>query len=429
MTPLLVQVVRLAKSILLQPVGSPKTMFAKFFAGKHDPFIFPGGTCLTWWYSADRIHALDTVVALVIKDFPNFRDCDPETVSEVVTKTLQEVCVNPAIFNVDAVFLARSQTLFDCCSVPVPTFSQAIIDAIEANLRVLICRLCTLYAVPRFMVKSFLLDEDSIHIIAKADGTAWQRLVDRKYEFQGWSPERPVFGAREDKLFSPQFNFECVFVAEEYGTQKGTCFNSILKFRRLTAVLFAVASSGALYPYRRSTAPSSKFCMQFPHSSDCAATISRIDCEALVPSYGMNVPIGPDEAMVTQNWYRTCARCSPGDQRRLEKGAHFLNRAMNSDDIESYVNYFVTLDALFGQRGAVETSILAGIKSLGIDPKFTEKTPWLFDLRNEIVHGGSRYVAEWPKYARYSQHFRTRPLEDIRALAQFAVLHAPRAFA
>ncbi len=133
--------------------------------------------------------------------------------------------------------------------------------------------------------------------------------------------------------------------------------------------------------------------------------------------------------MVIQNWYDTCDRCSDGDQRRLEKGARFLNRAMNSDDIESYVNYFVTLDALFGQRGAVETSILAGIKSLGIDPKFTEKTPWLFDLRNEIVHGGSRYIAEWPKYARYSQHFRTKPLEDIRALAQFAVLHAPRAFA
>ena len=169
--------------------------------------------------------------------------------------------------------------------------------------------------------------------------------------------------------------------------------------------------------------------MQFPHNSDAAGTISRNDCEALVPFYGDNVPMGSDEALVTENWYSTCARCNPDDQRRLEKGAHFLNRAMNSHDIESYLNYFVTLDALFGKRGAVETSIVAGVKSLGIDSKFSEKTPWLFDLRNEIVHGGSRYVAEWPKYARYSQHFRTKPLEDIRALAQFAVLYAPRVLA
>jgi len=99
---------------------------------------------------------------------------------------------------------------------------------------------------------------------------------------------------------------------------------------------------------------------------------------------------------------------------------------MNSDDIEAYINYFVTLDALFGERGAVESSILAGVKSLGVDPKLEEKTSWLFDLRNELVHGGSRYIAEWPSYARYTQHFRTKPFADIRALAQLAVLKAPR---
>ena len=429
MTPLQGQVVRLTKSIRLQPLHSPTSGFAQFFAGKHDPFTFSGGICLTWWFSADKVHALDAVVALVIKELPKFHDCDPETVSEVVTKTLQEVCFDGAIFKVDAVFAAQSQTLFDCCAVPVPQFSQAIIDAIDANLRPLIYRLCTLYAIPSFKVKSFLLEEESIHIIAKADRAAWQLIVDKGYEFQGWSPERPVFGTREDKLFSPQFNFECVLVAEEYGTQKGTCFSSILKFRRLIAVLVAVASTRALYPYLQSTDSPPNFCMQFPHNSDAAGTISRNDCEALVPFYGDNVPIGSDEALVTENWYSTCARCNPDDQRRLEKGAHFLNRAMNSHDIESYLNYFVTLDALFGKRGAVETSIVAGVKSLGIDSKFSEKTPWLFDLRNEMVHGGSRYVAEWPKYARYSQYFRTKPLEDIRALAQFAVLYAPRVLA
>jgi hypothetical protein len=101
---------------------------------------------------------------------------------------------------------------------------------------------------------------------------------------------------------------------------------------------------------------------------------------------------------------------------------------MNSDDIEAYVNYFVTLDALFGERGSVESSILAGVKSLGADPKFEEKASWLFDLRNELVHGGSRYITEWPKYDRYVQHFRTKPFSDIRTLAQIAVLNGSMSF-
>jgi hypothetical protein len=102
---------------------------------------------------------------------------------------------------------------------------------------------------------------------------------------------------------------------------------------------------------------------------------------------------------------------------------------MNSDDIEAYINYFVTLDALFGERGSVETSILAGVRALDINPAYIEKASWLFDLRNEIVHGGSRYITEWPKYTRYTQHFRSKPMADVQSLAQLAVLQAPYMFA
>jgi hypothetical protein len=102
---------------------------------------------------------------------------------------------------------------------------------------------------------------------------------------------------------------------------------------------------------------------------------------------------------------------------------------MNSDDIEAYINYFVTLDALFGERGSVEASILAGVRTLDVNAAYIEKASWLFDLRNEIVHGGSRYVTEWPKYTRYTQHFRSEPMADVRCLAQLAVLRAPCVFA
>jgi hypothetical protein len=362
---------------------------------------------------------------LLIRESYEFRDCDPESVADVITTTLQEICVDEKIFEVDSVFLALKETLFECHKKSVTEFSELVLNSIQDNLRLIICRRCTLYAVPRFIVSSQHLENDSFHVIAKSDRRAWQALVDKGYEFDGWSPERPFLGVNDDRTFTPPDSFRCVVVAEEHGTQKGARFNSILRFRKILTLLFCIASERSAYPIHKAIARPFSYFVQFPHSSALNGNITRSDCEGLIPFYASDIHFGPSEAGVMIEWYKAYATCDASSQQRIEKGAHFLSRATNSDDIEAYINYFVTLDALFGQRGTVEASILAGVKSLGVGPKFAEKASWLFDLRNELVHGGSRYINEWPKYARYTQHFRTKPFEDIRALAQLAVLRAP----
>ena len=426
MKPLLGQIVRLTKSIQLRPIGQHNRLSAQFIAGKEAPLGLLGRAGLTWLYSDDTFHAIESVTTLLIQETQAFRDCDPESVSDVVTKTLQEICVDGKVFNVDSVFFARNDTLFECHKNSVVEFAESVLKSIDANLRLLLCKRCTLYTVPRFLVSSFLLENESLHLIGKTDRIAWQTLVDKGYEFDGWTPERPVLGLRDDRAFAPPANFDCILAAEEYGTQKGARFSSILRFRKALTVLFCIASERAEYPFHKAMAPPLEFCIQFPHSSGSSVQITRSDCGALIPYFTSDITIGPIEATAALRWYEACALCNEASQQRIEKGAHFLNRAMNSDDIEAYVNYFVTLDALFGHRGAVESSILAGVRSLGADPKFEEKASWLFDLRNELVHGGSRYITEWPKYARYTQHFLTKPFADIRALAQLAVLNAPR---
>ena len=98
---------------------------------------------------------------------------------------------------------------------------------------------------------------------------------------------------------------------------------------------------------------------------------------------------------------------------------------MNADDIEAYINNFVALDALFGERGSVEASIEAGILSLALGADLEQRVSCLFDLRNELVHGGSRYISEWPKYQSYVRHFKSQPLADVAKLARSAILAAP----
>ena len=127
-----------------------------------------------------------------------------------------------------------------------------------------------------------------------------------------------------------------------------------------------------------------------------------------------------------QKWYVDLEGL-PADRRaKVEKACYFINRGMVTRGLDSYVNYFVSLDALFGVEREVGGSIERGVKSLPIAESLKEKVSWLYQLRNELVHGGSRYCAEWQKYEQYCSHFRTRPEDDIKRVACSSVLCSTR---
>jgi hypothetical protein len=423
------QIIRLTRSILLRPEDPSRRPSAQFIAGKRSPFGLTGGIGVSWWYADDTFHALDALATLLIESSSEFMDCDIESVSNVVSKTLQELCLEKRLFDGDAVFLGRHDTLFACRAAPPAQFADSILQEITARLRSCIGRRCTIYAVPRFKVPSFVVAGRSIRLISRNDEDAWQKLIDEGYQFDGWSPLCPKLGQREDRTFSPPGDFECVLVAEENGTQRGARFNSILKFRKLAALLFASACERSPQKIHKAAARPFEFCVQFPHKSITDANVTRSDCDPVIPYFASDVCLLSEDIASISKWYERLDRCGDEHQGRIEKAAHFVNRGMNSDDIESYINYFVALDALFGQRGSVEASILEGVQALNLDVSLTKKVPWLFDLRNEIVHGGSRYISEWPKYRRYTQHFRSKPIDDVRNLAQMAMLRGPGLYA
>jgi len=425
MSPILGQIIRLTRTIHLHSVDGSIRPSAQFLAGKRPHFGLTGGFGLSWWYTSDTFLAFDAVTNLIIRNASEFRDCDPETISETIKETLHEVCVDKSIFDVDAVVFAQQKTLFECRSVNAEWFSTILLRTIEDNLRTRIGRRCTIYVVPRLQVASFNLCEVSVRLIEKNDGAAWSALIKSGYQFDGWTPQNPTIGLKVDSTFSPQGKFESLLVGEEYGTQKGAQASSVLKFRMLIAVLAAIASEQSGFTFHKAMARPFEFCVQFPHESCSDKRIFRSDCRPIIPFFVSDIHLGTDEIEALRTWYAKYMRCSQITKDRLEKSAHFINRGMNTDDIESYINYFVALDALFGERHSVETSILAGIVSLGLDAIYVEKARWLFDLRSELVHGGSRQFVEWPKYGRYVRHFRTRPLRDVQVLSQMVLTRAP----
>jgi hypothetical protein len=419
------QIITLTKAIRLRPTEPGEHAWTQFMAGKKSASGFAGSIGLAWWADEDIQAALEVVATLLITGRPEFKDCDLATVSDVVLNTLQELCLDNTIFAADDVFAMRQNTLFDCHRAGVMEFATALHVAMEASLRRRIGKHCTIYVLPRFITHSFSLDNESLHVISKDDPTAWEELVRKGYVFDGWSPSQPKQKGRDDLVFTPQVRVDCVLAAEDHGTQKGVHFNSIKRFRQLVALLYAVVSDRSKYPIHKSVADPPEFCIQFTHRDSSERLLIRQDCRPLVPVYVEDVAVETRDQARVAEWYSAVASASAEVRSRAEKGAHFFNRGMNCDDIEAFINFFISLDAIFGERGSVEASILTGVSELGLDSKDCERTRWLFELRSELVHGGSRYLAEWPKYVRYRNHFRSDPATDVQRIACTAVLRAP----
>lgn len=422
-------IIALTKSIwLVQPLSEHGYM-AQFIVGKKQSFAFSGGFGISWWYTKSSFKSVESIASMLVESRDEFADCDLDSVEDVVRNTLTEICVDDRIFAADNVCFAKRQTLFECRSAATTAeFGSLILHEIIKNLNNQLTNRCTVYVAPRISGPSFDIATAGISVISRTDANAWEGILRKRYQTNGWNPATGNYAHDKSTVFS-MLAYNYVFVCEEHGTQKGTTFASGLKLRRFFSVIFAVVSARSVAALIKSSAVPYRMCLQFPGPGGQDALITTSEIGLLIPYYVNDQVLTSDNVSEIQAWFDAVDKTSRESASRIEKGAHFINKAMNSDDIESYVNYFVALDALFGERGSVEASILAGVKSLGLGQSMEEKTPWLFELRNELVHGGSRYIKEWPKHHRYYRHFDSKPDQDIEKLAFAALLKAPNVFA
>lgn len=423
---LLAQLARLLKSILLIEVPGAIHPPAQFGAGKRTPLTVFSRPGMSWWYCDQTFLAKSALASLLKESDLSFKDCDIESVERTIMETLQEICLDEALFDGDDVFFRQKPNLFEChrSELALNDFAARIVDAIKDNLRTIIGRRCTLYPLPRYMGPSFRVPGLGLWAVSRTDLTTWEVFEKQDYLLDGWSPSNPVMKTPGDRALDGA-GAHYFLISEEVGTQQGAKFASAVKLRTLIALMFSVVVSRQGRGFWKSAAPASTVCVQFPHrsSTDLQTTLSELG--ALSPHYVSDLKFDSEAINVLLAWYRKREACTPEFGQRLDKAAYFINRGMNADDIESYINNFVALDALFGEQGSVEASIKAGVLSLALGADLENRVSWLFDLRNELVHGGSRYIAEWPEYQRYVRHFKSQPLADVAKLAQSAILAAP----
>lgn len=418
---LLSQIIALTKSIWLTEHTQVKSYVNKFIGGKSK--IDSIG--ISWWYTEKAFKISENIASMFIESNLELAICDLDTAEKSINKTLQSIFFDEQLFTIRSDTFTINQTLYDCKSqIETESFGKIILENIYLNIKNQLSKWSTVYVAPRLSGETFFISEENLWVINRKDTGAWKNIVDKGYLTNEWSPETGNFFKGERTCFS-SFPYDYIYLTEEFGTQKGSNFISQLKLRKLFAIVFSVIFRNKPHPLSKCEAEPNSNCIQFPFSNQNQLTISINSIGVLLPYYLNGYKLSREEILLVQTWYHATVGLSKEKLNRIDKCAFFINRAMNSNDIESYINYFIALDALFGVIRKVEASILNGIKSMNIDPVWEQKTRRLFKLRSELVHGGSRNLKEWNGYYEYYKHFDSLPEKDMEKIAFTALYNAP----
>lgn len=415
---LLGQIIRLLRTIHLQePVDEKGHKFQ--FAGKIPGLGALGlGPTVTLWKTLRSFQAIESIARMIRSCHPEAVDCDTETIEDLIPRTIQGLIFDESIFKSEYILTASQKSLADCrADKDINELSSKIHGHLMSRVRASINQWCTVLGVPRAMSESFDIPQVGISLISRMDERKWEEVVSSHYETGEWSH---VLGCAPNSGGPQLFGFECrsLVIHQANGTQQGSKFSSRLEFAKFFALLYATITISEDTNLHRAMAEPYRWCIQFPsrNSRGIRITQSQLD-EAVFPFFCEEFKLSNDAIASIQRWYVALDNLPTERKARVEKACHFVNRGIITQGLDSYVSFFISLDALFGVAGDVEGSIQRGVETMPIDTSLKERVSWLYELRSELVHGGSRFCAEWRDYDRYYLHFRTKPEEDVKRIA------------
>ena len=419
------QIIKLAKSIALQEPIDKKGFKLEFIARIPRLELTGIGPTVTLWKTEGSFQAIKNIARMIRSCHPETADCDTKTIEDLTMKTIEDLILDENVFQAGCILASSQRTLADCrVDQDISEFSNKIYIQLMAQVRTSINHWCNVIGVPRVICDSFDIPQAQITLISRMDTSKWEEVVSTKYKTSKWSH---MLGCFPDSGGVQLFGFECrsLVIHQAHGSQQGTKFSSRLEFARFFALLYATLTVEEDKRLLRARAEPYRWCIQFPSrsSSGLGATQSELD-EAVFPFFCEDFKLNHYAVESMQNWYLALAGLADARRVRVQKACHFVNRGMMTHGLDSYVKFFISLDALYGEAGGVEDSIQRGIEFLPIDTSLKKRISWLYDLRNELVHGGSRFCAEWRDYDRYYLHFRTKPEEDIKRISCIALLYS-----
>ncbi len=385
--------------------------------GRDDVATITTGGSMQLWHTRGGLRRIRNLAQMLILEDPDFGHLDLESLEKLIQKIVWDLSDSHEMFSVMSAARGEARTLFDARKVrDEHDFSFGVWFILKSEILRRVTDWLVLYPLPSTESRTFSPDNSTLTILETEDTSSWSELSSRFPTASSWNPRR-------DNVKRDYFNSE-----KQYGAWAVTIASGLVdsaarvaerRFRELIAVIISMSQSKSPHPFIKTIGEASRYCILFPADPKRTA----IGCMhqpvgPLIPWPGNKIKISSELVADISGWYARAGRLDEHMRRRLSNAAAFMNLGIQQRGIPQFILYFMTLDALFGERNRVEEAIQDGVaRSVTVDPFTREKVKLLFDLRSELVHGGIHRIEEWKSLNHYWNHLRSEPIHDIGKLA------------
>lgn len=420
------KIIALTKEIHLTEPPNGKGSLHQFRGGdgKTKGIFRISGIYLNWWFTDSSRRIIEELVEMATEVIPDLRAGSRDSLGKVIVDTLKDNALNRDLFVSNKMFLGNAKTMFEARAVlNVQDFADLLWNKILQELSSSISKWLVIFPLIRVKSTSVDIGYDGISLLSPDDKNRWSQLS-AKYKINlDW--DLKIGGTEKANLnyFIRGLPFMWLSCEVAAGTFESAKEKASRRMRSLTSVLLSVLYQRDKWVLTKSSMVSPSDCIQFPAQDSTeqgTEIISHVG--ELLPPLSKDMNLSEGDINNVKDWYDRF-QSSPNEiQKRCVAASQFLNYGAVAGELERFIHFFISLDALFGVRGHVEKTITHGLKQLyQSEPEWEYRASRLFDLRSTLVHGGCASIDEWDGLERYRRHTDSHPLKDVTDAAMKAL--------
>lgn len=423
-------IIALTKSIYLREPADGSGYLSQFRGGDGTPLnpFRVSGIYLNWWFTERSRKLAEEIAEMAMRLDPNLQDGNRKSLANTVEEVLQDNALNSNLFEFRKSFGGAVNTLFEAKALTeVNQFAERLWDKIYSTLSSSISKWLVIYPLIKIKSSSVDIGFDGLHLVAPDDRVRWQQLSSQYRIQSDWDPA--IGGSAKANFKNSIKNSPMTWLACEVaaGTEESARDLVRRRMRTFISVLFSVLYQSDRAVLNHSMARPHTYSVQFPSQG------SATPFTEMIAPIGRIFPPILSEFELTEHvidgvkdWYARFQASEESVKQRCTAASQFLNRAIAASDLESFLYFYITLDALFGERHKVEKTISHGLKQVfPTDPLWEYRADRLFDLRSTLVHGGCTTIGEWDEIDSYRNHVNSDPESDVAKAALTTFLLFP----
>lgn len=385
-----------------------------------------GSRQFTWWLTHQAIAETRGLAEMIRAVEPEFAEASVAALQLEIDRVLKAYFLDRDLFNLRNLRIERS-TLFDAAVGNVREVATKLWERILAAVKQLQPSWLVLYPLRGVVSHSHDIGFAGLSVMAPTDVDVWKEYASRyprttSFNPAEGSPEKfsapTVWG-----IESPTSKVDRPFtwlICQVKGTESGVTRIAANRMKTFLALLFARwHPTSADFFVIKSDLGEHRCSLQFaPAGNRNENAISCGSIGRLMPSLPIDFAISNQTIIQIRRWYAAYNSANEEKQHRAITASHYVHHAIMADGIERFIHYYISLDAMFGERYKVEENIKAALlRMFPNDPNWVYRADHLFDLRNALIHGGTSSIDGWKNLKAYTRHVKTSPLEDVGVAA------------